>query len=102
MTDFTHVNLRVASTKAGGFHSVGFDVRKDYWSHVKASLEELDTGHTIHFREETAPRQAERGSGYMWVWVGMTNQTSVSVLVELGKLSSGQIPEIHLKGDEFP
>ena len=102
MTDFTTINLSVASTRAGAFHSVGFDVSREDWPGIRAKLERLDARKTLKFREETKPRNEGVGGDYMWVWVVMTNETSVSILLELGKFADGPVPEIKLKRYEYP
>ncbi len=102
MTDFTRLDLTVASTRGGAYHSVGFDVRSADWEEMKRNLQSIDVDKTLKFREEAAPRDKALGDKWIWVWVRMNDKTSIRVLMYLAKLAGGPVPEIKFRPNEYP
>lgn len=105
MTDFTKVHLTVASTGGGTFHSVGFDVRSTEWQEeIKKGLEARDSDSTLRFREEEHPRDKDLNDQWIFVWVVMTDETPLSVLLYLGSLSqdTSRSFDIRFRPQEFP
>lgn len=102
MTEFVRFGMTVASTRNGAYHSVGFDVETADWPEIKRNIQVVDADKTVEFREEATPRDNTLGQGWMWVWVVMTNKTSVAVLLHLAELGKGPLPEIKFRSNEYP
>ena len=101
MTDFRKINLTVVSTRGDTVHSVGFNVLTIDWKDMKAKLKELDPK-TLKFREEDLPRGNPLSNQWRFVWVIMTKDTPLSVLLYLGSLSERSYPAIQLLHGEYP
>jgi len=102
MTDFTPLDMTVASTGGSANRSVGFDVRSAAWPAIKENLQSVDTDKTVIFREEKSPRDDALGDEWIWVWVTMNDRTSIRILLELAELGRGPAPEIKLRPNEYP
>ena len=103
MTDFNRITLTVASTQGGQCHSVGFDVLTKNWPEFKAGLTARDSNKTLVFREENEPRNTRLGSKYRWIWVTMTAETPLIVLLYLAELSrDSRNTTIRVSPDEYP
>lgn len=106
MTDFTKIDLTVASTRMGQFHSVGFDVQREDWPAIKKELEAHDPHKTVKLHEEQGPRNKYinrmLSGDYMWVWVVMTAETPITVLLCLAELSRDPLPTIHPLPNQYP
>ncbi len=101
MTTFTRIDLTVASTSGGAVHSVGFNVLATDWGYLKTKLQELDPN-TLKFREENRPRGKPPCDGWRFVWISMTKNTPLSVLLFLGSLDKKGYPAIQLLPREYP
>lgn len=101
MTDFRKIDLTIASTRGDTIHSVGFNVLITDWENMKVGLKKLDPN-TLEFREEDLPRGNPPCDGWRFVWVVMTKDTPLNVLLYLGSLSEKSYPAIQLLPREYP
>lgn len=102
MTDFTRLNMTVASTRGGTYRSIGFDARRADWEAIKRNLQSVDADKTVEFREEKSPRDDTLGDGWMWVWLTMNDKTPIRILLELAELGNGPASEIKFRPNEYP
>lgn len=102
VTDFSKIDLTVASTRGGRFHCIVFDVRSEDWPDIRAGLMARDPAKTLKFREEGGPRDSELTDDYRWVWVVMTVGTPLGVLIHLTEFSRSPFHIIRFRPTEYP